>query len=163
MSEPEAKPRISYTLDLFADYHQVYLQDEQAEANTPDDWGNQLTTQMIAIAPRIVGIGTARNMTIPIRVDLLDTRPDDAFVSWDHVAEASLEAPSGRIVIAGCTDYFPEAKRLPVSPGCYRVRVYYGGLDTLSEDGLGGEDHYHVIVWPEKYSSPEILKKWVLL
>ncbi len=31
------KPLISYTLDLFADYHQFYLQDEQAEMDTPDD------------------------------------------------------------------------------------------------------------------------------
>ncbi len=154
------KPLISYTLNLFADYHQFYLQDEQAETDTPDDWGKQLTTQMIAVDPGIVGIGTARNLTVPVRVDLLDTRPDDDFDGWDHVAEASLDASSGQIVIAGCVDYFPEAKRLPVSPGSYRVRVYYGGLNTLREDGLDGEDHYHVVLWPEKHQSPQVLKKW---
>ena len=57
-------------------------------------------------------------------------------------------------------DYFPDAKRLPVSPGCYRVRVYYGGLDTLSTDVLEGEDHYQVAFWPEDDRDPEILKKW---
>ena len=154
------KPLISYTLNLFADYHQFYLQDEQAETDTPDDWGKQLTTQMIAVDPGIVGICTARNMEVPVRVDLLDTRPDDDFDRWDHVAEVSLDASSGQIVIAGCVDYFPEAKRLPVSPGSYRVRVYYGGLNTLREDGLDGEDHYHVVLWPEKHRSPEVLKKW---
>jgi len=154
------KPLISYTLNLFADYHQFYLQDEQAETDTPDDWGKQLTTQMIAVDPGIVGIGTARNLTVPVRVDLLDTRPDDDFDGWDHVAEASLDASSGQIVIAGCVDYFPEAKRLPVSPGIYRVRVYYGGLNILSEDDSDGEDHYHVVLWPEKHLSPEVLKKW---
>ncbi len=73
------KPLISYTLNLFADYHQFYLQDEQAETDTPDDWGKQLTTQMIAVDPGSVGICTARNMEGPVRVDLLDTRPDDDF------------------------------------------------------------------------------------
>lgn len=57
-------------------------------------------------------------------------------------------------------DYFPEAKHLPVSPGSYRVRVYYGGLNTLSADGLDGEDYYQVVLWPEKYRSPAVLKKW---
>jgi hypothetical protein len=160
MSEPKMKPSFSYTLNLFADYHQLYLQDEQADTDTPEDWGEQLTTQMIAVDQVIVGIGTARNMTVPVRVDLLATRPDDDFDGWDQVAEASLEVPSGQVVIAGCTDYFPEAKRLPVPPGSYRVRVYYGGLNTLSEDGLDGEDHYQVVLWPEKYRSPEVLKKW---
>lgn len=160
MSEPKMEPSLSYSLNLFADYHQFYLQDEQAETDTPADWGEQLTTHMIAVDPGIVGIGTARNMTVPVRVDLLVTRPDDDFDGWDHVAEASLEVPSGQIVIAGCTDYFPEAKRLPVSPGSYRVRVYSGGLNTLSEDGLDGEDHYQVVLWPEKYRAPEVLKKW---
>ncbi len=115
---------------------------------------------MIAVDPGIVGICTARNMEVPVRVDLLDTRPDDDFDRWDHVAEVSLDASSGQIVIAGCVDYFPEAKRLPVSPGSYRVRVYYGGLNILSEDDLDGEDHYHVVLWPEKHRSPEVLKKW---
>jgi hypothetical protein len=159
MSAPEMKPLLSYNLNLFADYHQFYLQDEQAETDTPEDWGEHLTTRMIAVDPGIVGVTTARNMTVPVRVDLLAARPNDNFDSWDHVAEASLEAPSGQIVIAGCMDYFPDAKRFPVLPGCYRVRVYYGGLNTLSEDGLDGEDHYQVALWPEECRSVEVLKK----
>ncbi|WP_236601290.1 tyrosine-type recombinase/integrase [Ktedonobacter sp. SOSP1-52] len=103
----EMDPILSYTLNLFADYHQFYLQDELTETDTPDDWGEQLTTHMIAVDPGIVGVGTARNLTVPVRVDLLVTRPVDDFDVWDHVAEASLEVPCGQIVIAGCSDYFP--------------------------------------------------------
>lgn len=160
MSHSEATPRLSFTLSVWAEYHQFYLQDEQAEQDTPDDWGERLTTQMIAVEPGIVGVATVRNMDVPLRVDLVDGRPDDDFNTWDHVAEASLDVPSGQIVIAGCMDVFPDAKRLPVSPGNYRIRVYYGGLETLSTDGLEGEDHYQVAVWPEQYAGPKILKKW---
>jgi hypothetical protein len=149
MSEAEPKPYISCSLNLFADYYQFYLQDELADADPPDDWSEQLTTQMIATAPGIVGIGTARNMTVPVRVEFFNTQPDEQCMGWDHVAEASLYVPSGRIVIAGCTDYFPEARRFSVSPGSYRIRVCYGGLDTLREDGLDGDDHYRVLLWPE--------------
>ncbi|HEX4204026.1 MAG TPA: hypothetical protein VHZ51_07475 [Ktedonobacteraceae bacterium] len=63
MSEPEAKLLVSYTHTLFADYYQLYLQDDEEVSDQPDDWGNQLVTNMIAVAPGIIGIGTARNMT----------------------------------------------------------------------------------------------------
>ena len=109
-------PQLSFTLDIFADYYQVYLRDEQMEEDIPDDWGEQLTTEMIAVAAGIVGVSTARNTRVPVRVDLYDVRPDDDFTVWDHVAEASLEVPSGQLVIAGGSDYFPHAKRLSVTP-----------------------------------------------
>ena len=160
MSHSEATPRLSFTHSVWAEYHQFYLQDEQAEPDTPDDWGEQLTTQMIAVEPGIVGVATVRNMKVPLRVDLLDGRPNDDFSAWDQVAEASLDVPSGQMVIAGCMDSLSNAKRLSVSPGCYRVRVYYGGLDTLSADGLEGEDHYQVVLWPEDNRGLEMLKKW---
>lgn len=70
----------------------------------------------------------------------------------------SIEVQSGRIVIAGCTDYFPEAKRLEVRPGTYRARIYYGDLDTLSQDGLAGNDHYRVVLWPSPPDNITVLK-----
>jgi hypothetical protein len=163
MPEQAVNPHLPYTLNLFADYYQLYLQDEQDTGEQPDDWGDQLVTRMIAVAPGIIGIGTARNKTVPVSIDLFNGRPDDDFSTWDHVAEASLEVPSGQIVIAGCSDYFPDATRIAVIPGEYRVRIYYGGLGSISEDGLDGKDHYRVVIWPEENNPPEILKKWPLL
>jgi hypothetical protein len=160
MSESEAKPLASYTLNLFADYYQLHLQDEEEAGDQPDDWGDQLVKKMIAVAPGIIGIGTARNMTVPVHVDLLDRHPDDDFDSWDHVTEASLDVPSGQMVIAGCYDYFPDATRVSVTPGSYRVRIYSNGLGSISENGLEGYDHYYVVIWPEEHGSPKILKKW---
>lgn len=156
----ETNSPFPYTCTIFADYYQFYLQDEHMEEDTPDDWGEQLTTRMIAISPGIIGISTARNMTVPIRIDLLKTRPDNDFASWDHVAEASLEISSGQFALAGPIDYLPDAKRFPVTPGSYRVRIYYGGLGTISENGREGEDHYSIVLWPDEYAEPEILKKW---
>lgn len=50
-------------------------------------------------------------------------------------------------MIAGCTDYFTEAQRIEVQKGIYRVRIYYGNLDKLSEDGLDGDDFYEIHMW----------------
>jgi len=66
---------------------------------------------------------------------------------------------SGPLVVAGCPDYLPDAKRIALAPGVYRVRVSYGGLDTVSEDGLDGNDRYRVQVWPGSASDVRIAKQ----
>lgn len=64
-------------------------------------------------------------------------------------------------MIAGCTDYFPDAMRIEVTPGTYRVRVCYGALDTLSANGLEGDDRYRLQLWPAPSSGVRILKQRV--
>jgi hypothetical protein len=160
MPESEPPVRLSFELSLFADYHQFYLQDEPASGDLSRSWDAEAMTRLLAVAPDVIGVRTARNMIVPVKVKILDSSPPDDFTFWDQVVEASINISSGRVVIAGCTDYFPDAMCIPVEPGIYRVRIYYGGLASISEDGLEGEDHYQVVLWPEKYSAPKILKKW---
>lgn len=59
---------------------------------------------MLAVAPGVIGVGTVRNMDVPVELEVLYSQPDDNLEEWDHVTEASLDVPSGRIIIAGCTD-----------------------------------------------------------
>jgi tetratricopeptide (TPR) repeat protein len=148
--------------ELFADYHQFYLQDEQAEGNLSNSWTEQAVSNMLAVAPGVIGVRTVRNMDVPVEVEVLDSQPDDNFNAWDHVTEASLEVPSGRIIIAGCTDYFPDAARITVQPGTYKVRIYYGALDSVDEElGLDGDDHYRVVLWLDANKiEPKVLKRW---
>lgn len=94
----------------------------------------------------------------PVTVEVLEAVPDSDLDSWDHVPECSIEVPSGRIVIAGCTDYFPEAARNDVKPGTYHARISYGSLNTLSEDGLDGDDRYRVQLWRSTAIEPGVLK-----
>jgi hypothetical protein len=145
--------------DLFADYHQFYLQDEPVQGNLGDSWTQEATDRLLAITEGTIGVGTARNMTVPVEVEILQVEPRDSFDAWDQVNECSIDVQSGRIVVAGCTDYFPDAARIQIAPGMYRARIYYGGLDTLTEDGLDGEDHYRVVLWPADPTPPVVLKK----
>jgi hypothetical protein len=138
----------SFELSLFADYFQFYIQDETATGDLSDAWNEEAVGRLLAIAPGTICVGTVRNMDVPVVVEIHDKEPDDDCPEWDHVVEASLEVTSGRTVIAGCTDYFPDAMRIPVPPAIYRVRVSYGGLDTLSDDGLEGDDRYRLQLWP---------------
>ena len=68
--------------------------------------------------------------------------------------EQCMQVTSGNLVIAGTTDYFPEARRIKLKNGWYRVRVNYANLTKLSEDGLVGEDRYELIIWPDQHEKP---------
>lgn len=145
---------------LFADYFQFYLQDETVDGNLADSWTQEAVDRLLAVTPGTVGVGTVRNMEVPVVVELHDLEPSRDLDRWDHVVECSLNIPSGRIVIAGCTDFFPDAARIEVKPGSYRARVLYRGLDTLSEDGLDGNDQYVVVLWPGPPCDVIVLKQW---
>jgi hypothetical protein len=149
----------SLELSLFADYFQFYIQDEAATGDLSESWNEEATARLLAEAPGVIGIGTARNMDVPVAVEIHDQEPDDDSSAWDHVVEAQLNLASGRIVVAGCTDYFPDAKRVEVPVGSYRARVSYGALKTLSEDGLSGEDHYRVQLWLAPPMPVRVLKQ----
>lgn len=148
-----------FEYELLADYFQFYLQDESAEGNLGERWTEEAVARLLAVAPGAVGVGTVRNMNVPVTVEVLDAEPDSDLESWDHVTECSLEAPTGRIVIAGCTDYFPDAARIEVKPGTHRLRISYGSLQSLSEDGLDGDDRYRVQLWQAPEIEPRVLKR----
>ncbi|MGH8918619.1 MAG: hypothetical protein ACRD0H_09815 [Actinomycetes bacterium] len=149
-------------LQVFADYHQFTLEDEQTGGGEPpDDWGVGISPlRLLAAAPGMVGIGTLRNVTVPVTIEVRDDEPADGRHEADHITEASLDVPSGTVVVLGGTDYRPDAPRVTVVPRTYHVRVYYDGFDTISTDGLDGEDHYLVVLWPGEPQPPRVLKQY---
>lgn len=102
-------------LELLADYFQFYLQDEDASGDLSQSWSPAAVARMLAMAEGVVGVGTARNMLVPVTVEVLETAPPALLECFDHVVEGSLEVNSGTLVIVGCTDYLPDAARLPIA------------------------------------------------
>jgi len=153
---------VKYHYQLFANYFQVMLEDDGDKSvglAMEDAWTQKTVNDRLAIVPHGISISTARNMTVPVTVDVLDRAPEDDFSGWDHIVECSLEIASGRIVVRGCTDWYPDAARIPVTPGTYAVRIYYGGLDTIDDLGLEGDDHYRVVLWPGAERPTAVLKR----
>ncbi|MGI4737509.1 MAG: hypothetical protein ACRYG7_20270 [Janthinobacterium lividum] len=135
-------------LELFTDYFQFYIQDEQAVGDLGEDWTDEAVDRLLATTAGTIGVGTMRNMDAPVSIKLFDSEP--SFIERDDIGqvnECDLEITSGKAVIAGCTDYFPDAQRLDLTNGIYRARIYYSNLDKISEDGLDGEDYYEVHLW----------------
>ena len=148
-----------HELTLFADYHQFYIQDEAADGDLSESWTADAELSLVAVAPGTVGVGTARNVDVPVTIEISATEPDSDFAAFDPVVDCSIAIQSGTLVAAGCTDYFPEAARFPLAPGTYRVRVCFSGLDSLSADGLDGDDAYRLVLWPGEPMIPVVLKQ----
>ena len=148
-----------YELKLFADYHQFYIQDEDVDGNLSDAWTDEAVERLLAVAPGTVGIGTVRNVDVPVTIAVLEREPVLDADKFDHVVECSIAVKNGAMVAAGCTDYFPDAARIKVPPGPYRVRASFEGLDSVSDDELEGSDHYHLQLWPAAMGSVQILKQ----
>ncbi|HZR41694.1 MAG TPA: hypothetical protein VFB12_16355 [Ktedonobacteraceae bacterium] len=151
----------SYELRLFADYFHFYLQDEEADGDLSESWDRHTLTIRVAVVPGTIGVVTARSTEVPVSVSILENAPEvEGLTGWDHVAEASIDVPSGTLIIAGPADYLPDATRIAVVPGAYRARICYGGLDTLREKDLRGDDHYHVLLWPQAYNPISVIKQY---
>ena len=148
-----------YDLKLFADYHQFYLQDEPADGDLSEAWTQEATDRLLAVSEGVVGIGTVRNVDVPVTLEILDSEPTHDFVGFDHVVECSIAITSGRLVVAGCTDYFPDAERIDVPAGTYRVRASYANLNSISPDGLDFCDRYMLQLWLSAPSETVVLKR----
>ncbi|MDR6873426.1 hypothetical protein J2Y55_004450 [Bosea sp. BE125] len=151
-------PEATIELAIFADYFQFYIQDETANDDFGSLWTDEAVERLFAASVQSVGVGTVRNMTVPVVVSLHAQEPPADFGEWDMVNEGSFTVRSGSVAIAGCTDYLPDAPRLSVPPGSYRVRASYAGLDTVSEDGLEGDDFYRVQLWPAPTAPLAVVK-----
>ena len=149
---------LSRAYELFADYHQFYLQDEDADGDLSDAWTDEAVANLMAVVEGAVGVGTVRNMDVPVDLEVHANEPELDAAEWDRVNECSLSVHSGKLVIAGCTDYFPDAERIDLEPGMYRLRISYGQLKSVSVDGLHGSDHYRVQLWLGSEIIPTVIK-----
>ncbi|MFG1641520.1 hypothetical protein ACGFMK_14635 [Amycolatopsis sp. NPDC049252] len=82
----------------------------------------------------------------------------------EHVVEADLPVPSGKIVISGPADYPTQEKFFSVLPGLYRARVSYvpaGPPETeWNEHEFGEHFKYLVELWPaSSESAVEVLRQ----
>jgi hypothetical protein len=154
--------QILYEGNLFADYFQIYLCDEN-HFDLPEVFTDEHIARRLIAGPREVVVFTARNMHVPVRVEWHHQRPAPDLDAYQHVVEAGFACPSGRLVLAGLTDYVATSPRLAVKAGLLGVRANMSGLDTLRENGLEGDDRYLVQLWPGAQSDAvRVLKAWPL-
>ncbi len=153
-------PTLLYAGELLADYFQIYLRDA-AHPDLPDDYTDAAIARRLVAGPYGVILHTVRNMPVPLRVEWHSERPAPDLEADQQVVEAGFGCPSGRLVLAGLSDYEPSAARLAVPAGRLGLRARFRGLDTLSADGLAGDDRYELQLWPGAVpDGVRVLKAW---
>jgi len=143
--------------DLFADYHQFYLWDLDDPGNAGMDWTQADVDARAKVGHKLLVLCPHRNTLVPVALELHSAEPEVSLEEWDHVVEAPLHIASGRMEVATCPCGWIGA--FPVEPGPQRVRFSSAGGDTLSFDGLEGDDYYLVQVWPADPRPLEVLKQ----
>ncbi|MEL6528791.1 MAG: hypothetical protein AAFQ27_02455 [Pseudomonadota bacterium] len=141
---------------VFADYFQFYLWDHGTQPDAPTDYDDADSRRRIKVAPYVIVVLTERNMTVPVELTVLDSAPPLELDRWDHLVEASIEIPSGKLEVFECCGQSIDV--LAIGEGSFRARVGYAGLDTLSPDGLDGDDIYSVSLWPAPVEPEVVLK-----
>ncbi|MEU2074492.1 hypothetical protein [Streptomyces sp. NPDC013489] len=156
-------------LELFADYFQIYVMDDDSEATETgigDVWTEQAALDGLGVDEHALAIGTAVNVTVDVTIDLLTSQPDDDSDDFDHVVEASLNLASGRLVVLGCTDYIPDAARFDMPAGWIRIRTSRRNLQAAAfpdpdcEDEPEDMEEIRIQAWPAPHSQPDIIKRW---
>jgi hypothetical protein len=149
-----------YELEIFADYFQVYIADKSAtDALYEDmDWTPQALADRFIAGNGFVAIAAARNMTVPVVLiigkDPLDPSVYAAFFDEaDHVIEGDLKLSTGQLLVWGPGGYVYDSFRLNLDSGRYQIRIYFNQLDSLSEDGLAGDDLYKIVLFPASKES----------
>ena len=144
--------------NLFADYYQVYIQDECSDGDLHDFDPKLVSTYRYWTGDGVLMLSTARNMTVPIAVEIHDSEPELELETCDHVTECSLEFESGTLLIAGCSDVRDDAPRIKIDAGEYRVRMEHRSLGSVAH--LDGDDNYTIKLWASPMGDEITRKQW---
>ena len=140
--------------EVYASHHQFYVVD--SEANRLDfDWGGAELERHLAAGPSVVAVGTIAYEIVSVRLETWAGEPplDEG---CDHVVEASIQLPSGRLAIENVDG--PVGVELELEPGTYRLRSSATGLDGATE--MAGGDAYVIQLWQAPAAEPCVIRWW---
>jgi len=164
-SPPEARPcsvsavsedRVRvHQFEPYADHLTFVVSDAEATEDVfdGDTWDRADKAWRIAVESHCVVVGTARYDYVPVILTVCSGVPAlDPLDGYDHVVEADVVVPSGKLTVTGATELPSEVEPVPVAPGKYRVRVGYLQTEQrpskFSEDDPGDHLEYRVTMWP---------------
>lgn len=148
-----------HQFDIFADYFQLYLMDDEADDNTSEIWTDEALDIKLAIAKNTVAVGTYRNIDVKFELEVLESEPKVDLNEWDHASLGFVSFPSGKCAVYGCTDYLPDATRIELPKGNYALLSLAKGLDSITVEWEPADDLYKVILWSSDSKDCKSLKR----
>ena len=146
-----------YTFHLDADHFQFYFEDRAIAHDTSLLWNTPIVDGRLDVLDGLLAIGTARwGHDTSVTIEHQHERPpSDDLEGWDLIAEASLRTISGQVCLTTPEGDDSRAPAIPIPGGWYRVRVYYGQLQSMTDElAPDGADIYHLLIWPSEPSNP---------
>ena len=146
------------SMEVRADYHQFYLWDAGMDPEAPEDYADEDVRRRVKVGLHVFVIQPERSGTVSVDLEIHDAEPPYDADEWDHIAEGSLHLPTGRLQIHECMG--GAVADFQLKPGWYRVRSFHGGLDTIDESGLEGDDRYRAVLWLSSSGDVSVLKQF---
>ncbi|WP_051733251.1 hypothetical protein [Kitasatospora phosalacinea] len=105
---------------------------------------------------------------VAVTVQVFDGPPPPDHARFDHVVEATVEVPSGRVAVLDGAGLLPDADRFDVPPGPVRVRVSRSNPAAAARndpgaDGCGGRvlERVRIRLWPVSSAErPRVVRRW---
>lgn len=144
---------------VFADFFQFVLIDELADADlSVVNWNDEAMRNMLLPGEGIVCFGTLRNVDVPVEIHVVESPPEIDWEKFDHAVEAPIIFSSGRVAVMGCADYLPDAAKLEITPGSYRLLYMISGSDSINNEWEPADDLYSVYLWPSEFRPSKLIK-----
>jgi len=150
---------MKYSLDFRTFYNQFYISDKGAsfdELNLSDqDYNDRFAVyeNMIVVYPESYG-------HIRGELFLLEKENKDYDLSiYHHIVEGGINVDSGIIQLLSC----PSSEiglEIQVSPGQYRVRVFFLNLAGYDSDEEESNDHYKIEIWRDDNIDKKLIKNF---
>lgn len=147
-------PQDTNTFEVLADYNQFFLLDAEVQPPYPEGITEADIANRFKVAPNLLAIYTSGSSYVSLTIKQLPSAPPIESELWEHVVELPLELPSGRLAVAGCTDYLPECPEVKIAPGSYSVRIHGRGF------GEDGKEEYLAILWLATGHSLQMLNQY---
>ena len=154
--DQSTKPqRLRYSSILYAKQHQFYLQDANVKQPLSQLWqGKSLSDRVVGNVGGLA-VRTVTDKHVSVYLEVSDTPLAGSLDEWQYVADAAVHVQSGQLIIAGGTDYFPDAARINIPGDTYQVRVMGRGMTSHDEPE---SEEYRVYLWPGEHRRVRVVK-----
>lgn len=138
---------------VFADYNQFFLLDDDLQPSYPEIVTQSVLDDRCQVEPSVLAVYTALPREVSVEMRVYRSTPEIDHGIWAHVVQGALAIPSGRLVLAGCTDYLPDCSRVQVPQGMLEFLLCGRGFD------VDAEEEYLVALWPGQSRPIEVIKR----
>jgi hypothetical protein len=152
--------RAHHQFTVFADYFQFIIQDEASQDDFGAIWTPAALAMGTAFGASAVCPGTLRNVDVKVEISIYEMEPLVDLSVFDHAVEGSIEVTTGVLAVLACTGYLPDAPRLKLPQGHYRVLAMMQGVETIKNEWEAADDLYSVYMWSGTVRPARLLKNW---